>query len=61
MYFEFADRQFWDTLVLIVFALGAAAAAFRLYQDFTRPLPPRPTDPAHREGDTQPHVPDQRD
>jgi hypothetical protein len=56
MYFEFADRQFWDTLILIVFGLGVAAAAFRIYQDFSRPLPP--SEPFNRDEDTQPHVPE---
>jgi len=39
IYLEFADRQFWDTVIFIVFGVGVAAAAFRLYQDFSRPLP----------------------
>ena len=38
MYFEFADRQFWDTLIFIVFGVGVIAAVIRLYQDFSRPL-----------------------
>ncbi len=61
MYFEFADRQFWDTLIFIVFGLGVAAAAFRLYRDFSRPLTPGPGEQFNREGDTQPHVPEQQD
>lgn len=44
MYFEFADRQFWDTLIFIVFGIGVAAAAYRIYRDFTRPLPPSRAD-----------------
>jgi hypothetical protein len=33
------DRQFFDTLILAVFAVGALLAGLRLWQDFTRPLP----------------------
>jgi hypothetical protein len=60
MYFEFADRQFWDTLIFIVFGLGAAAAAFRIYQDFSRPLPPGPGEQINRESDTKPHKPNKK-
>ena len=48
MPFEFFDRQFFDILIFVVFGLGVAAAAVRLYQDFTRPLD-------DTDDDTQPH------
>ncbi len=41
-------RQVFDLLIVIVILLGLALAAVRLYDDFTRPLPPRYDD------DTQP-------
>jgi uncharacterized membrane protein len=53
MYFEFADRQFWDTLIFIVFGIGVVAAVIRLYTDFTRPLPGQDEPP--QANDTQPH------
>jgi hypothetical protein len=31
--------EFFDTLIIIVIIIGLAAAAVRLYSDFTRPLP----------------------
>lgn len=33
-------RELFDTLIIIVIVIGLALAALRLYQDFTRPLPP---------------------
>jgi hypothetical protein len=46
--------QFFDTLIIVVILVGLALAAVRLYQDFTRPLPPenedtkprKPTEPS---------------
>ncbi len=65
MYFEFFDRQFFDALVFIVFGVGVIAALFRIYQDFSRPLPPREDDPYQRssragEGDTLTDIDDTR-
>ena len=40
MYFEIFDRQFFDILIFIVFGTGVFAAVIRIYQDFSRPLPP---------------------
>ena len=57
MYFEFADRQFWDTVIFIVFGVGVALAAFRIYQDFSRPLLPGSGEQINRDEDTQPHAP----
>lgn len=39
---EFLNRQFFDTLILIVVIIGLALAVVRLYRDFTRPLPGDP-------------------
>lgn len=36
--------QFFDTLIIVVILVGLALAAVRLYQDFTRPLPPAAED-----------------
>jgi hypothetical protein len=55
MPFDFFSREFFDALVLIVFGLGVIAAAVRLYQDFTRPLPD--DDGAFDDDDTRPHPP----
>jgi hypothetical protein len=41
--------EFFDTLIIIVIVIGLAAAAVRLYSDFTRPLPEN-----HRQEDKQP-------
>ncbi|MEO0561752.1 MAG: hypothetical protein AAF125_06545 [Chloroflexota bacterium] len=57
MYFEFADRQFWDTVIFIVFGIGVLAAAYRLYTDFTRPLPPDRSRSTNADDDTRPHPP----
>lgn len=38
-------REFFDTLIIIVIVVGLIAAARRLYQDFTRPLPDDDTQP----------------
>jgi hypothetical protein len=38
--------QFFDTVIIVVIILGLAFAVVRLYQDFTRPLPP--VDPPER-------------
>ncbi|MEO1665703.1 MAG: hypothetical protein AAFU54_13790 [Chloroflexota bacterium] len=40
MQFDFLTREVFDVLIYIVFGLGVIAAAVRIYQDFTRPLPP---------------------
>ena len=40
----FMTRQVFDTLILIVIAVGMIAAFFRLRADLTRPLPPEPKD-----------------
>lgn len=32
--------EFFDALIVAVILVGLALAAFRLYRDFTRPLPP---------------------
>jgi hypothetical protein len=45
---DFLTRDVFDLLIVIVILLGLALAAVRLYDDFTRPLPPAPDD------DTQP-------
>lgn len=39
---DFFTREFFDLLIIIVIILGGALAVVRLYQDFTRPLPPQP-------------------
>jgi hypothetical protein len=38
-------REFFDTLIILVIVVGLIAAARRLYQDFTRPLPDDDTQP----------------
>lgn len=57
MPFELFDRQFFDILVLAVFGIGVIAAVIRLYQDFTRPLPPDPRSNSADADDTQPRPP----
>jgi hypothetical protein len=47
--------EFFDTVIIVVIIIGLAAAAVRLYADFTRKLPPTPTD------DTQPKAPQKDD
>ena len=49
---DFLTPQLFDLLVIIVIIIGLALAGVRLYDDFTRPLPP-----AHPPVDeeTQPH------
>ncbi len=37
---SFLTREFFDTLIIVIVLIGAALAAVRIYQDFTRPLPP---------------------
>jgi hypothetical protein len=32
--------EFFDVVIIVVILVGLAFAARRLYQDFTRPLPP---------------------
>lgn len=39
--------EFFDALVIGVIVVGLAAAAVRLYADFTRKLPSDPTKPPH--------------
>lgn len=40
MQFEFMTRGVFDSLIIAVILIGGALAFVRLYQDFTRPLPP---------------------
>ncbi|MEZ4668711.1 MAG: hypothetical protein R3E39_12435 [Anaerolineae bacterium] len=40
---QFMTREVFDTLIIIVIVIGLVAAARRLRQDFTRPLPVRLT------------------
>ncbi|MEQ8672944.1 MAG: hypothetical protein RLP44_31285 [Aggregatilineales bacterium] len=40
MNFEFMTRGVFDSLIIAVILIGSALAFVRLYQDFTRPLPP---------------------
>jgi hypothetical protein len=49
---DFLTPEFFDVLIIIVVLLGLALAGVRLYDDFTRPLPP-----AEADDDTQPHRP----
>ena len=64
MYFEIFDRQFFDILIFIVFGTGVIAAVIRIYQDFSRPLPPDEKSVSEQrstgadEEDTQPHSPE---
>ena len=51
---DFLTPQLFDLLVIIVIILGVALAGVRLYDDFTRPLPPAS---APVDEDTQPHQP----
>ncbi|MDX2138887.1 MAG: hypothetical protein SF123_12405 [Chloroflexota bacterium] len=44
--------EFFDTVIIVIIIIGLAAAVVRLYADFTRKLPPMPTD------DTQPTAPE---
>jgi len=65
MFFEFFDRQFFDALIFLVFGVGVLAAIFRIYQDFSRPLPPPEDDPYQRSssagaGDTTDELDDTR-
>ncbi|MEM6281432.1 MAG: hypothetical protein AAF787_04490 [Chloroflexota bacterium] len=62
MQFDFLTREVFDTLIFIVFGFGVIAAIVRLYQDFTRPLPPPDGDDkrsssAGVEDDTRPRPP----
>lgn len=36
--------EFFDTVIIVIIIIGLAAAAVRLYADFTRKLPPSLTD-----------------
>lgn len=45
-------REVFDTFIIVVMIIGAALAAVRLYQDFTRPLD---DDDVWSNDDTQPH------
>jgi hypothetical protein len=54
MRFDFLTPQVFDILIVVVIIIGLALAAVRLYDDLTRPLPPRPPRP---DDDTDPHRP----
>lgn len=51
---QFMTREVFDALIIVVIVVGLIAAARRLRQDFTRPLPTMPDD------DTQPTHPVKR-
>jgi hypothetical protein len=65
MQFDFMTREVFDILIFIVFGIGIIAAAIRIYQDFTRPLPPHGAEDGrssnagvdYDKDDTQPHPP----
>ncbi len=42
---QFMTRGIFDTLIIVVILIGLALAAWRLYDDFTRPLPPSSSSP----------------
>ncbi len=46
---QFMTRGVFDTIIIIVIVIGLVLAARRLYDDFTRPLPPEsaPDDETH--------------
>lgn len=44
--FPFLTREVFDLLIMLVIALGLALAAWRFYQDMTRPLPKKQWDDA---------------
>ena len=52
---DFLTPEIFDLLVIVVIILGLALAGIRLYDDFTRPLPP--PRPAWSDDDTQPQPP----
>lgn len=37
---DFLSPELFDMLIIIVIIVGVILAGFRLYSDFTRPLPP---------------------
>lgn len=37
---QFMTREVFDALIIVVIVVGLIAAARRLRQDFTRPMPP---------------------
>jgi hypothetical protein len=51
---QFMTRGIFDTLIIVVIIIGLILAARRLYDDFTRPLPPAPPSP---DEDTHPRRP----
>lgn len=52
------SREFFDALIWFVLVTGVIGAAVRLYQDFTRPLPPSGrSSGAADDDDTAPHPP----
>jgi hypothetical protein len=51
---QFMTRGVFDTIIIVTIIVGLVLAARRLYQDFTRPLPPTPSSP---DDDTQPRRP----
>ncbi len=53
---DFLTPEFFDLLIVVVIILGLALAAVRLYDDLTRPLPPRIP---RLDDDTQPRRPEQ--
>lgn len=50
---QFMTREIFDALIYVVIVVGAVAAARRLRQDFTRPLPRA----GWADDDTQPRKP----
>jgi hypothetical protein len=47
---QFMTPEVFDTLIIVIILIGLALAARRLYDDFTRPLPPpspMPDDETH--------------
>jgi hypothetical protein len=42
---QFMTRGIFDTAIIIIIIIGLVLAARRLYDDFTRPLPPTPSAP----------------
>jgi len=51
---QFMTRGIFDTLIIVMIIIGLILAARRLYDDFSRPLPPSSPSP---DDDTQPRRP----
>jgi hypothetical protein len=49
-------REFFDTLIFAVIAVGLVLAALRLRADLRRPRPPDDDEPEWAKDDTQPTV-----